>query len=195
MKKTKIDPSQALFKVADAQMGHFTSQQAERAGISNKNHAYHVKAGHWKRVMRGIYRLSNYPLSDNEELMVWFLWSKNREDIPQGVFSHETALDIYNLTDINPPHIHMIVPREFKRLNPIPKVIKLHRNILKNSEIKSYHGMKITTPLRTLQDLAKKGSLSPEFLSQAVNEAVRSGLVKKSQISKNSKLSCYLDKK
>lgn len=194
MKKPKIGPSQALFQIADSQMGHFTSQQAEKAGISNKNHAYHVKVGHWKRVMRGIYRLSNYPLSDNEELMVWFLWSKNREDIPQGVFSHETALDIYNLTDINPPQIHMIVPREFKRLNPIPKVIKLHRNILKKSEIKSYQGMKITTPLRTLQDLAKKGSISPEFLSVAVNEAMKKGLVTKTQISKNPKLSCYLDK-
>ncbi len=195
MKKAKINHTQALFKTADAQMGYFTSQQAEKAGISNKNHAYHVKVGHWKRIMRGIYRLNNYPLSDNEELMVWFLWSKNREDTPQGVFSHETALDIYNLTDINPPHIHMIVPREFKRLNPIPKVIKLHRNILKKSEIKSYLGMKITTPVKTLQDLAKKGSLSQEFLSQAVNEAVKKGLVTKSQISKNPKLNCYLDKK
>ncbi|HLE10987.1 MAG: hypothetical protein A2504_10270 [Bdellovibrionales bacterium RIFOXYD12_FULL_39_22] len=194
MRKTTTDHLGTLFKIADAQMGLFTTKQAEKSGIVNNNHAYYVRNGNWKKVMRGIYRLTNYPLSENEALMIWFLWSRNRKDIPQGTFSHETALMLYELSDINPHNIHMIVPRGFKRLNPIPKVIKLHRNSLSKKETKSFWGMRITTPIRTLLDVAKKGSTSPEFISQAVNEALKKGLVTRKDILKNPRLARYMDK-
>ena len=51
MKKTKIDHSQALFKTADAQMGYFTSQQAEECGlhISSKE-AFEVLDVFWEKI-------------------------------------------------------------------------------------------------------------------------------------------------
>jgi len=113
-KQNSTHISNKLFHIADMQMGYFTTRQAVAAGIPDNNHAYHIKVGHWKRESRGIYRLTNYPVSDYEELMVWYLWSRNRNDVSQGVFSHETALDLYELSDVNPSKIHLTVPKGFR---------------------------------------------------------------------------------
>ena len=51
MKKKISLPTRALFKIANNQMGYFTAGQAQRAGIRGSNHAYHIRAGHWKREM------------------------------------------------------------------------------------------------------------------------------------------------
>jgi predicted transcriptional regulator of viral defense system len=190
-----MDNSSAkLFDMASTQMGHFTPFQAECCGINRKNHTYYVKTGHWKRVMRGIYRLVNYPVSEREDLMIWYLWARNRNDTTLGVISHETALDIYELSDNNSPAIHFTVPTKFKRFNSIPKIIKLHKMKIKKTDISSYQGMKITTPIKTLIDLASIDSLSIELLEQAIKEALRRGLVLKKDIMKNKLLRKFVEK-
>ncbi len=101
-------PESELFEIAETQQGYFTFQQAIAAGFSDKNHAYHVKAGDWIKVFRGIYRLAKYPIGEREELVLWFLWFRNRSNVPQGVYSHYTALDLYELSDNMPllkPHV------------------------------------------------------------------------------------------
>ncbi|MBI3534127.1 MAG: type IV toxin-antitoxin system AbiEi family antitoxin domain-containing protein, partial [Deltaproteobacteria bacterium] len=77
-----------LFLMADTQMGYFTAKQAVKAGIPDSNHGYYVNAGQWEKEMRGIYRLTNYPISDQEELMIWYLWSQGRDGTPKGTLSH-----------------------------------------------------------------------------------------------------------
>ncbi|MEK6706528.1 MAG: hypothetical protein AABZ06_12155 [Bdellovibrionota bacterium] len=196
MKKKQISSeiNNVIFEIANTQMGYFTSQQAVSAGIIRKNHSYHIKAGHWKREMRGIYRLKNYPISDFEELMAWYLWTKNRKDIPQGIFSHDTALDLYELSDINPSKIHITVPKTFQRFNAIPSEICLHKGELKESDIKGFHGMKITTPIRTIFDLVHEGKIGAELVKQAVEQGLKRGLISKIQIDKNPEIMEYFKK-
>jgi hypothetical protein len=59
---------------------------------------------------------------------LWQLWSRNRNDDIQGVFSHETALALYELSDVMPGKLHMTVPHGFDRSAAIPPVLVLHRN-------------------------------------------------------------------
>jgi predicted transcriptional regulator of viral defense system len=47
--------------------------------------------------------------------MLWWLWSKNREGVSQGVYRHETALSLHDLTDLMPSKLHMTVPKSFRR--------------------------------------------------------------------------------
>lgn len=196
MKKKQVstDINKVLFEIASGQMGYFTSQQAVNAGITNKNHSYYIRASHWKREMRGIYRLQNYPVSDYEELMVWYLWTKNRKDIPQGVFSHDTALDLYELSDINPAKIHITVPKTFQRFNAIPNEICLHKGELKESDTKSFYGMKITTSIRTLVDLVREGKIGAELIKQAVGQGLKRGLINQKQIDENPEITEYWKK-
>lgn len=110
-----------LYEIAEEQGGYFTTKQAAAAGFGQKNHGYHVRTGNWIRERRGIYRLARFPQAERPDLMFWWLWSRNRDDMPQGVYSHETALSLYNLSDINPARLHMTVPRSFNTGGPCQK--------------------------------------------------------------------------
>jgi predicted transcriptional regulator of viral defense system len=176
------DPESELFEIAESQQGYFTFQQAIAAGFSDKNHAYHVKAGDWVKVFRGIYRLAKYPVGEREELVLWFLWSRNRSNIPQGVYSHYTALDLYELSDNMPSKLHMTVPLRFRRMAKIPEILVLHRVNLQPDEIVMKQGYKVTTPLRTLIDVIEEGLLAEDLLVQAVQDAKKKGLITKHAI-------------
>ncbi len=97
-----------LYKYAVRQQGMFTTKQAEAAGYQRNNHPYHVSKGNWIREMRGIYRLPMFPQDDEDaQLVLWHLWARNRDEQPQGVYSHDTALRIYDLSDLMPAKLHM----------------------------------------------------------------------------------------
>ena len=172
-------PQSTLFEIAESQQGYFTFQQAVIAGFSDKNHAYHVKSREWVKVFRGIYRLAKYPIGEREELVLWYLWSRNRLNVPQGVYSHHTALDLYELSDYMPSKLHMTVPIHFRRTAKIPEILLLHRKALQADEIVMKQGYKVTTPLRALIDVIEEDKLADELLSQAVHDALHKGLITK----------------
>lgn len=178
-------PELELFEIAESQQGYFTFQQAIAAGFSDKNHAYHVKAGDWVKAFRGIYRLAKYPVGEREELVLWFLWSRNRANIPQGVYSYYTALDLYELSDYMPSKLHMTVPMGFRRMAKTPDILVLHREMLYPDEVVMKQGYKVTTPLRTLIDVIEDGGLADDLLMQAVQDAKKKGLVTKHAIETN----------
>ncbi len=193
--KSKAKQSE-LYEIAVGQLGFFTAQQAVKVGFSVKNHSYHLKADNWQREGRGIYRLAHFPQSEHDGLMLLYLWSRNKTGEAQGVFSLQTALDLWELSDVNPVKVHMTVPLGFrKRVEATPKSIVLHKKNLKPTQVVDFHGMKITTPLQTLLDVAEDGSLSPEFVKQAFNQARERGLVLEKDLQKQTSLQKYLMKK
>ncbi len=166
-----------LFEIADRQQGFFTAKQAEECGYVRSNFHLRLNSGEWTQEGRGIYRLARYPVTDRPELVLWSLWSRNLKDIPQGVWSHETALDIHELSDVMPSKMHMTVPRGFRRRIEIPKVLYLHHANLEQSEIEERQGYRVTTPVRTLLDVFEVETVADNFLVQAVHQALERGLV------------------
>jgi len=166
-----------LFEIADRQQGFFTAKQAEECGYTRSNFHLRLASAEWTQEGRGIYRLARYPVTDRPELILWSLWSRNLKDVPQGVWSHETALDIHELSDVMPAKMHMTVPRGFRRRIEIPKVLCLHYANLKQSEIEERQGYRVTTPFRTLLDVFEAETVADNFLAQAVNQALERGLV------------------
>ena len=177
MRRSSRENEVGLFATAEAQGGFFTAKQAELAGFDRTNHSYHVRTGKWTREHRGIYRLTLYPSPAEADLVRWSLWSRNLADVPQGVYSHATALRIYDLSDIMPAKIHMTVPQKFRRGAEIPEVLVLHRADLPPVDIEEREGFRVTRPLRTLRDLVAEGGLSRDLLKQAFNEARSRGLI------------------
>ena len=59
---------------------------------------------------------------ERPDLMLWYLWSRGGDDIPQGVYRHETSLSLHELSDANPSQLHMTVPISFRRTAEIPRV-------------------------------------------------------------------------
>ena len=167
---------EALQEIASEQRGFFTARQAVLAGFDARNHPYHVRAGNWVRERRGIYRLKNYPLEPESDYVMWSLWSCNRVGIVQGVFSFETALSIYELSDVSPVKIHMTVPNNFNRKATIPEVLVLHKDNITPEEWRDMDGFRVTNPTRTLSDIIFSQRISRDFVCQAIEEGMARGL-------------------
>jgi predicted transcriptional regulator of viral defense system len=176
------EATRRLSETAQSQQAFFTTKQAIQAGFAEKNHAYHVRTGNWVREHRGIYRLSGFPATDRPDLMLWYLWSQNRNEQPEGTYSHETALSLYELSDIMPSRLHMTVPKKFRRNSRTPNILVLHRADLGKEETQEIQGVRVTRPLRTIADLLRTGRVDRSQLHKAVEEALRQGLFTSKEI-------------
>jgi predicted transcriptional regulator of viral defense system len=120
------------------------------------------------RVERGIYRLARFPQSAEEQMVIYALWSRNRAGHPEGVYSHQTALSIHELSDVNPAKLHVTVPTTFRRKAKTPEILVLHRAILDKKDFEQRQGFAVTRPLRTIADLAAAESVSRDIIEQAL---------------------------
>lgn len=171
-----------LFEIADRQQGFFITRQAEECGFSRSNFHLKIQSGEWIKEMRGIYRLAHYPITERPELVLWILWSCNRKGEPQGVWSHDTALDIYELSDVMPSKMHMSVPSNFRRRSDIPRVLSLHFIDIPQSDTETRQGYQVTKPLRTLIDVINEGKIAPDQITQALKEALQRGLISRKEV-------------
>ena len=182
MRNGHREAAKRLYQIAVDQQGFFTTKQAKAAGFAENTHTYHVQAGNWIREHRGIYRLASFPRGERPDLMLWSLWSRNRGEARQGVFSHQTALSLYDLSDVMPANLHMTVPENFRRNSEIPRVLVLHYADLPQSDIGAVHGVRVTKPMRTILDLLEHGEVPLATLRQALREGLRRGLIRRSEI-------------
>jgi len=171
------EAARRLHQIAQSQQGFFTTKQAIRAGFAETTHSYHVNVGNWIRERRGIYRIADFPTPERPDLMLWYLWSQNRQEIPEGTYSHDTALSLHELSDLMPSKLHMTVPTTFRRNSETPAILVLHRAHLETTDIQEMHGVRVTRPLRTIVDLLQSGHVDHTQLKQAIDEAIRRGLV------------------
>jgi predicted transcriptional regulator of viral defense system len=175
----RLERRSALFQLADSQRGYFTAAQAKALGVDYPIQHYHKVVGNWLEVMRGIYCLAHYPSDTWDVFALLTLWSHNRAGVVQAVVGFESALLLHGLGDVLPDHTHLIVPVGFRKKPP--EYVVLHKATLLEREITTQHGVKLTTPLRTVLDLA--GSpLSPEHLEVAVQQALSRGMIRKSKL-------------
>jgi predicted transcriptional regulator of viral defense system len=182
MRKGRKEAAKRLYEIAEDQQGFFTTKQAKAAGFAENTHPYHVQAGNWIREHRGIYRLSSFPRGQRPDLMLWSLWSRNRGEVSQGIYSHQTALSLHDLSDVMPAKLHMTVPRSFRRNSEIPRVLVLHFADLPQSDIGTADGVRVTSAMRTILDLLEGGDVLVATLRQALREGVRHGLIRRSEI-------------
>ena len=162
-----------LYETVESQAGYFTAKQARKHGFSWERLSDNVKRGRFLRIFRGIYRLSHFPGSAHEDLFVAWLRTG-----PNSVISHESALTLYNLSDVLPGEVHVIIPRTASRRRP---GLRLHTNRLKPEEITSRQGLPVTTAVRTIADVAVNG-LAEEQIVQAIHEALRRGLTTREEL-------------
>jgi predicted transcriptional regulator of viral defense system len=166
-----------LFESASAQEGYFTTRQAAEAGYSSQLLLKHLRAGRVARAHRGIYRLVHYPAGEHEELVTAWLWSERA-----GVISHQTALALHGLSDALPAQLHLTLPAAWrKRRFRVPADVVLHHADVSPVDRTWFGAVPTTTALRSLNDCARVG-MSPDLLRQAAQQAVRRGLVARTEL-------------
>ena len=166
----------ALFDVAQGQQGYFTTRQAAAAGYSPQLLHKYLQNRTVVRVRRGVYRLVHFPASQEEDLVPLWLWSDQ-----VGVFSHETALALQDLSDTLPSRVHMTVPTAWRRRRlKVPRGLVLHYDDLERGEQAQGAEVPITSTGRTLRDCID-ADLAPDLVRQALVEARRRGLISRAE--------------
>jgi len=179
--QTPNERQKELYRIAEAQGGYFTTKQAASLGYASNKRVYHVQAGNWLREHRGIYRLALFPEPDRPDLILWWLWSRDRTDRPAGIYSHQTALSLHELTDVNPSRLDMTVPSPFRRGVPVPRILRLHYGHISDEEQDVLFSVPATNALRTILDVWEEGSLPRDTLRQAFQQAKSSGKITRKQ--------------
>ena len=161
------DLRRRLFSLATQQCGYFTAAQAKDLGYSYQAQAHHVSAGNWHRVDRGLFRLAEWVPELHDDLRRWTVWSKGR-----AVVSHETALSVHDAGELESGKVHLTVPPAFTMTDD---AVVLHRADLDGTDIVEHAGFRVTTPARSLVDVAAAGA-DEEQLARAIKDVLDRGL-------------------
>lgn len=156
------DLRRRLFHLAAEQGGYFTAAQAKTIGYSYQAQAHHVGAGNWLRIDRGLFRLAEWIPEVHDDLIRWSLWSRNR-----AVVSHETALAVHGVGELESPTVHLTIPPGFSMRDP---AVTLHLAELPDEDVVQRTGFRVTTVARSLIDVAA-GSTDEDQLGRAIQEA------------------------
>lgn len=174
-RSSRADKLPRLFELAAGQAGHFTAAQARELGYSARSLLHHVEVGHFERVSRGFYRLVGVPAGQHDDVVAaWLRFAPHR-----AVVSHDTALALYDLALSRSYAIHLTLPREHRPRNSPPATgVALHTTTapLRREEVATRFGVKITSPARTIADVAEIG-VDPSVVIEAAARALATGLV------------------
>lgn len=162
-----------IFDVGADQYGYLTVEQAGEAGVRAKTLHAMTRRGTLERVSSGLYRISAISPAPRAELMEASLWPRG----VRGVISHDSALVLHGLSDVNPARIHVTVPRRHRILRRVPALYVVHRADLAPREVEHVGGIPVTSPVRTIRD-CHAAHLGRALLRQAVDDGLRLGLLR-----------------
>ncbi len=175
------DRLQRLYEIAATQAGHFTTAQARSVGYSGRSLVHHTDAGHFERISRGFYRLPGVPADSHEDIVAAWLKTARR----RAVVSHDTALTLYDLAPSRTFEIHLTVPRKRRpRTTPASTNVRIHTTTtpLRREEVASRFSVRVTSPARTIADVADLGA-DPSVVIEAAARALATGLASPRELS------------
>ena len=153
-----------LVAIAADQHGLVTSAGAAAEGVQPVLLVQMARRGVLEPVARGIYRvpeLAGDPLAQYQEALLL---------LPGAVLSHETALDLHDLCDVNPRQVHLTVRPGTRIRKALPGWLAVHRGPLEPEDVTGHDGLAIVTPARAIVD-AITSALGDRLVDQAIGTA------------------------
>jgi predicted transcriptional regulator of viral defense system len=160
-----------LLDLAQDQHGYLRVEDVREAGFDPKRLVDYERRGVAERVAYGVYRMKAVPPDELEEYMRAALWPMG-----VGILSHETALDLYELCDVNPARINVTVPHAYRTHRLVPVLYRLHRRELAGEQTGRLRGLPIVTPHRAILD-AIETQVRGELIDQAIQTAEQQALI------------------
>jgi predicted transcriptional regulator of viral defense system len=160
-----------LADLANEQYGFLTPDDARERDIDPVNLVRMFQRGHLERRATGVYRMRLVPASSLDAYMEAVLWPGRGV---RGVLSHETALDLYGLSDVNPAKIDVTLPRAHRIRREVPASYRIHHEDLTRDNVTAFEGIPIVTPARAIRQAAAT-KLGPALIGQAIDHGERDG--------------------
>lgn len=161
-----------LFERATDQHGFITQAEAVKAGFSTTTLRNMVRRGVLERVAWGLYRFPAYPHTALDSYREATLWPQPA----RGILSHDTALELHDLCDVNPSKVHITVPQRYRTNREVPRTYALYRRDLTPRDVTFHDGIAVVTPLRAILDGLERG-IGLDLIGQAMGVARRRGLI------------------
>jgi very-short-patch-repair endonuclease len=150
--------------LAARQHGVVTTAQLAALGLAQRGVSHRAAAGRLHRVHRGVYAVGHPILSANGYRMAAVLACG-----PGAALSHASAAALWEIRPTAATRIDVSTPRAGGRGKR--RGIRMHRAAkLTRDEVTERHAIRVTTPARTLLDLAAQ--LPRRALERALDEAV-----------------------
>lgn len=159
-----------LAEVASERYGFVTPSDARDLGVNPMNLVRLAERGQIERRGTGLYRFPLVPANQLDGYMEATLWPQRA----RGVISHETALELYGLSDVHPAKIHVTVPSHHRVRRPIPPSYRLHQENLRPDELSVYEGIPIVTPEHAIRQ-ADRTNLGAALIGQAIDHGEQNG--------------------
>src|SRR3954471_7547999 len=174
MAARKPEPgSRTVWRLAAKQHGVVTRAQLLAAGLSGPAIHHRVANGRLHRIHRGVYAVGRPQLDRYGRWLAAVLACG-----PHAALSHRSAAVLLGLIGGDPDPVEISVPLHVHRTRP--GLVVHRRSNLGERDLAKREGIAVTTPARTLVDLA--GRLSPGQLEAAINEADRLNLIGPEQL-------------
>jgi very-short-patch-repair endonuclease len=152
-----------IARLAERQHGVVARRQLEAIGLGRGAVAHRVSAGRLHRVHRGVYAVGHSVLTVNGRRMAAVLAAG-----PGAVLSHASAAALWEIRPSAAARIDVSVRSNGGR-GKRPG-LRIHRTpTLRDNEVTQHQAIRVTTPARTLLDLAS--SLPGRALERALDEA------------------------
>jgi very-short-patch-repair endonuclease len=152
----------AIAALAGRQHGVVSSAQLRRIGLSDSAISRRTRVGSLHRLHTGVYAVGHTALGPRGRWMAAVLACG-----PAAALSHHAAGALWEMRPTAFALVDVTVPRTGARSRP---GLRIHRpRTLSDDEVTSRHGIPVTTPARTVLDLA--ASLSERELQRVLDEA------------------------
>jgi predicted transcriptional regulator of viral defense system len=155
-----------LREIAIDQYGFVTAAQSAAAGVPYTELSKMVSRNRLERVAHGVYRVPLVPYTEHTRFMQALLWT----GAPEAVLSHDTALDAYGVSDINPTSIHITVAKSRRIRRGGGQGYTIHYQDLRPDQLSWWEGMRMVTLTVAIEQCI--GSKVPRYL---IRQAIERG--------------------
>jgi len=161
-------PDRIIAKLAERQSGIVARRQLLARGVTSRQIDARLASGRLFRLYTGVYAVGHRAVGASGRL-----WAAVLACGDGAVLSDDSAAHSWAMRRTAPAVIHVTVVRNGARDRA---AIRTHRRPLARDEVTSLGGLPITTPERTLLDLAA-GGLAGRRLERAYDQAERQGIL------------------
>ncbi len=163
------------FEVAVNQYGFITFSNIRDMGADPARLRRWYGSGKIEKKGHGIYRFRQVPASPLDAYMLATLWPSGK-----GVLSHETALELHELCDIDPAKIHLTLPMSYRPRRKGAEPYVLYHERLDTNEIGRHEGIPIVTPVVAIRQ-AIRSAVPTDLIRQAIEAAGQDGRISSKQ--------------
>lgn len=160
-----------LVELAADQHGFVRVEDAGEAGIRSDYLRRLAMTGRLERRAQGLYRLTALPVGPLDEYHEAVLAARG-----EGVIAGDAALVLWDLADVNPRVIEVVLPAGQRVRRAQDRRFLLRQRRLDPGQIDHVDGISVLTPQLTIEDAIANG-LEGNMVEQAITNARRRQLI------------------